>query len=177
MSSSGSPFDGHPETLLQMISADMDGELSAAEKLELQAWEAANPETASVIRDQFLAAQANLKALPVTPVTSLLFSAPAPVVSAPAPAASPKPIGRSGQVAVASVITAMVLGLMIMIRLPGTSQDGSAQMAKSVNAVAEGAMEKETFAVPMAAAPKVAESKDVAAADAQIGRASCRERV
>lgn len=172
MSSSGSPFDGLSETLLQMISADMDGELSAAEKLELQAWEAANPEKASVIRQRFSSTQADLKSLPIAPVTGLLFSAPAAGTPIPVPAAvapKPKPIGRSGQVAVASVITAMVLGLMIMVRLPGTPEDGSAQMAKSMSAVAEGAMARETSATPQAAAPMaaptVAESKNVAAAD------------
>ncbi|MFO0980100.1 MAG: hypothetical protein U0996_27125 [Planctomycetaceae bacterium] len=57
MSSSHSPSDGLSETLLQLISADMDGELSAAEKQELQTLEAASPETASAIRQRFSSAR------------------------------------------------------------------------------------------------------------------------
>lgn len=169
MSSSRSPFDDVSETLLQMISAGMDGELLATEKLELQAWEAANPEKATAIRREFSTAQANLKSLRVAAVTGLLFSASAPVVvaAASAPVAS-KPVGRSGQVAVASVITAMVLGLMVMVRLPGTPEDGSAEMAKSMSAVAERTMDRESTAAPMAVDPLLAESKNVAAADEMV---------
>ncbi|MFO0980101.1 MAG: hypothetical protein U0996_27130 [Planctomycetaceae bacterium] len=98
-------------------------------------------------------------------MTGLLFSAPAAVVAAPAPTAvAPKPVGRSGQVAVASVITAMVLGLMVMIRLPGAPEEGSAGMSEGMTAVADGALQTEA-AAPMVAAPMVAESKDVTSAD------------
>ena len=96
----------------------------------------------------------------------MLFSASA--VGTPEPASAvvaPKPVGRSGRVAVASVITAMVLGLMVMVRLPVTPEDGSAEMAKSMSGAVEGTMEKESSAAPMAAAAMVAESNHVAAAD------------
>lgn len=146
-SSPNSPSSDLPETLLQLISADMDGELSAAEKLELQAQEAAHPEKVAAIRQRFTAVQTGLKSLPVAPLPGLLFQTPKATV--------PQSARRRGQVAVVSVITAMVLGLMVMVRLLGrTGEPAEGMTMASAGATAE-----------RSAAPMVADSR---AADSMV---------
>lgn len=146
MPSSTSPFSDLPETLLQLISADMDGELSAAEKLELQAQEAAHPEKVAAIRRRFMAVQTGLKSLPVAPLPGLLFQTPKVAV--------PQGARRRGQVAVVSVITAMVLGLMVMVRLPGRTGERTEGMT-----MASAGATAERSAAPMVTDSLVVDSK------------------
>lgn len=112
MTSSPPPSEDFPEILLQLISAEIDGELSPEETVELRKLEADYPAQAQSLRNRWTAIGSGLRGLPVQAQPSLIFHATGSVVT---------PVsrgGRSGQIAVVTVIMSMALGLLIMLRPP-----------------------------------------------------------
>ncbi len=120
MTSSHPSSEDCPENLLQLISAEIDGELSPEETEELRKLEATYPAQAQSVRKQWAALGAGLRGLPVQKQPSLIFQATnLPVM----PVTSVSRGRRGGQIAVVTVIASMVLGLLIMLRPPkGESQ-------------------------------------------------------
>lgn len=115
MTSSHPSSEDFPENLLQLISAEIDGELSPEETEELRKLEATYPAQAQSLRKQWAALGAGLRGLPVKKQPSLIFHATSlPVM----PVTSVSPGRRGGQIAVATVIVSMALGLLIMMRPP-----------------------------------------------------------
>ena len=133
MTSPYPPPEDFPEILLQLISAEIDGELSPEETRELRKLEAAYPAQAQSVRKQWTALGAGLRGLPVQAQPSLIFHATGSVVT---------PVsrgGRGGQIAVATVIASMVLGLLIMLRPPkGESQAPEMARTEAAPAFSEG---------------------------------------
>lgn len=133
MTSSHPSSEDFPENLLQLISAEIDGELSPEETEELRKLEATYPAQAQSLRKQWAALGAGLRGLPVKKQPSLIFQATSSVVT---------PVSRGhrgGQIAVATVIVSMALGLLIMMRPPkGESQVPEMARTEAAPAFSEG---------------------------------------
>ena len=133
MTSPYPPPEDFPEILLQLISAEIDGELSPEETRELRKLEADYPAQAQSVRKRWTAIKAGLRGLPVQAQPSLIFHATGSVVT---------PVSRGrrgGQIAVATVIASMVLGLLIMLRPPkGESQAPEMARTEAAPAFSEG---------------------------------------